>query len=151
MKRTFAAGMVTLGLASGLALAPACQDGAPGVEVGAGAASGALVPRCDGPVCLRAFNASDVDFDSIDLDGIKFGPLAAGAVGPYQLVQKCMYAAGWARAKSGEEHFLKEPVMFCPVGEPERPPLSPGYYTRTLGTPAGSTLTSALSRDALPK
>lgn len=117
-------------------LEPAPPSGADGpvFSEGAGASSGGA-QLCQGRVFLRVRNASSVDFDSAQIDGIEFGAVRVGAVSEYKQVEpgRCVYRYGSMSVRSGTQRFVVFPIDF--VGER---PLKPGHYTQALTTEPAS-------------
>ena len=130
------------------------DEGAPVIvrDVGAGAASGAGPPgfpgppQCDGPVYFRVRNVSELNFDSVAVIGIDFGPLRAGAQSEYRRANGCPYSYGQMSVTSGKQRFMIFPIDY--VGEAR---LQPGYYTHALKPVAPDGLDHQISRDPPPK
>jgi hypothetical protein len=120
-------------------------------EGGVGAASGRSAPACPGPIHLRVRNASELDFDTAEVNGIAFGAVRRGGVSKYQLARGCVYSYGAMSVTSGKQRFATWPIDF--VGER---PLQAGYYTHALtvepardpGNAGG--ISSKLSKDTQP-
>jgi hypothetical protein len=137
-----------------LLLALACES-SPGAEDGIGAASGGIGAAsggwaCQGPVYLRVRNASELDFDSVEVAGIAFGALKHGSLSDYQPATGCDSLVA-ARATRGGQIFSRMPF------DSLAPPLTPGRYTCELTTEPsanyenGAGFRGHLSKDPPPK
>jgi hypothetical protein len=80
-----------------------------------------------GTVRVRVENSSDADFDEFRIEFVRqmesYGPLAAGAVSEYRVVE-ATYGYAYTEARSGARKFVLQPIDF--MGEQL---LSPGAYT----------------------
>jgi hypothetical protein len=100
---------------------------------------------CAEPVYLRVRNLSSLDFDSVQADGMDFGPLPAGAQSEYRKDADCGQRLATIRVMSSRGPMA--PVPYDLSGET---PAEAGYYTRALSLAPNNAVTSQLTRDAPP-
>ena len=128
-------------------LALAEQRGQQGGQVASGAqeAVASHPSSCPEPVYLRVRNLSSLDFDSVQADGMDFGPLPAGAQTEYRKAADCVQRFASIQVLSSQGPMA--PIPYDLSGET---PAEPGYYTRALSLAPNKAVTSQLVRDAPP-
>lgn len=100
---------------------------------------------CPAPLYQRVRNLSSLDFLELKVDGIDFGPLAAGAETEYRPIAGCVYGVASITLRSSQGPTATVPYDL--IGEK---PIEPGYYTRALNLAPDNSVTSQLTKDAPP-
>jgi hypothetical protein len=102
----------------------------------------ALRSACPAPLYQRVRNISSLDFYELQVDGIDFGPLRAGAETEYRQAPRC---DGVAAIRVTSSQGAAAAVPYDLIGEA---PTEPGYYTRALSLAPNNSVTSQLTKDA---